>query len=40
MVKTWVPCYLPICYLFHCSTHEETEVMAVCSCDAETVAHD
>jgi len=24
-------------YLLHCSTHEATEVIAVCSCDTETV---
>ena len=40
-------CYICHCYargiqkaLFHCSAHEETEVMAVCSRDTETVIHD
>ena len=40
MVKTCVPCYLPMQKeksLFHCNTHEETEVMAVCSSDVKTV---
>ena len=46
MVKTWVATML-IAYargvwksLFLCSTHEETESMAVCLRDAETVICD
>ena len=42
MVTIWVPHYSPTQeeFLFHCSTHKETEVMAVCSHDSETVVRD